>query len=159
MTLLVGLLPSKRLEPPTGSCWMAAYALLVVVQMHGKNQSDEQDHNREYFVIGHAITSSFVGGEKPGAIFILPAGNLAVPVSIITDGGRFCNRSSALLRASEISRRKGQETGGARRILQVQAAPLSLRARRIFAASGARSAAETRAAHRDFQPGRFAYEV
>ena len=74
MALVVWLLPSMWVEPPTSSRWMAAQQLSIVLvkAQSGKYKHDDHNDQRKQFVICHYATS-FVqdvrkGGEKPGAI-------------------------------------------------------------------------------------------
>ena len=74
MALVVWLLPSMWVEPPTSSRWMAAQQLSIVLvkAQSGKYKHDDHNDQRKQFVICHYATS-FVqyvrkGGEKPSAI-------------------------------------------------------------------------------------------
>ena len=74
MALVVWLLPSMWVEPPTSSRWMAAQQLSIVLvkAQSGKYKHDDHNDQRQNLVICHYATS-FVqdvrkGGEKPGAI-------------------------------------------------------------------------------------------
>ena len=74
MALVVWLLPSMWVEPPTSSRWMAAQQLSIVLvkAQSGKYKHDDHNDQRQNLVICHYATS-FVqdvrkGGKKPGAI-------------------------------------------------------------------------------------------
>ena len=104
MALVVWLLPSMWVGPPTSSRWMAAQQLSIVLvkAQSGKYKHDDHNDQRQNLVICHYATS-FVqdvrkGGEKPGAISqpclaakppFLPG---VTPTVILTCARLYCQR-------------------------------------------------------------------